>query len=55
MTLEAMIKKKESPIPLTLTNQHGENYIWVEEMNKFWLNVAAEVEKKSPPHRLQPQ
>lgn len=46
MTLKATRKKKQSLIPPTLTNQHGENYSWVEEMNKSWLNVAAEVEKK---------
>lgn len=39
-------KKKPSLIRPTFTNQHGENYIWVEEMNKSWLNVAAEVGKK---------
>lgn len=58
LTLKAPKKKrkKSSLIPPTFTNQHGENYIWVEEMNKSWLNVAAEVEKKKGPlHWLQPQ
>lgn len=56
MTLKAPKKKKKKPFPtpLTLKNQHGENYILVEESNKSWPNVAGEVEK-GPPWRLQPQ
>lgn len=44
MTLKAP-KKSPFPTPLTLTNQHGENYILVEDSNKSWSNVAGEVEK----------
>lgn len=48
------IKKNLLPPPPTLKNQHGENYILVEESNKSWPNVAGEVEK-GPPWRLQSQ
>lgn len=48
MTLKAPKKKNIFPTPLTLKNQHGENYILVEELNKSWLNVAGEVEKGPP-------
>lgn len=55
MTLKAPKKKNQPfPTPLTLTNQHGENYILVEESNKSWPNVAGEVEN-GPPRRLQSQ
>lgn len=41
-------KKTPFPRPIALTNQHGENYILVEEMNKSWMNVAGEVRGKRP-------
>lgn len=47
-------KKKPFLFPSVSKNQHGENYILVEESNKSWLNVAGEVEK-GPPWRLQSQ
>lgn len=53
LTLKAP-KKKSLPTPLTLKNQHGENYILVEELNKCWPSVAVEVEK-GPAWRLQSQ